>query len=152
MSWLPPRWPFVRDAAVVAVIYGTALALYQFQLGPSFLQIPGQLLYLPFLVLYIRFGGELVNDIGPSPLQMVVYVLVVGLVTAWVAHLLRGDSRRDRQYVDQVTVGAALAVVVLAVAVVGVVGFPFIHITVWGPLVLVGGVAGIYLALRRRRG
>lgn len=124
--------PLLRDAIVAAVAFALVLVPVVYDLGPTIFRGPGFLLYVPLLVAYIVLGGETENHFGPTEIHVVVYVLVLGLAVAAIAHVVR--SRFD--------VDGRAALEFVGAAVLAVVG------TLW----LLYGVAGVLELLYPRDG
>lgn len=85
----PGRKRFIRDAVLSTALLAVPMALYRAQVEPSVLRIPGVALYIPLMVVYIVLGGETENDLGPSTAEIGLYVVVLGLLVAAVAYLIR---------------------------------------------------------------
>ncbi|WP_123538310.1 hypothetical protein [Halosimplex salinum] len=83
------RAVFLRDAVVATLLLAVPMGLYRAYVEPSFLRIPGIALYIPLVVVYTVLGGETENDFGPSILQIGLYLVVLGLLVATVAHYVR---------------------------------------------------------------
>lgn len=79
----------LRDAAVSVALLGLAMGLYRFYVEPAVLRIPGMVLYVPLLIVYVVLGGETENAMGPSPLLIAAYVVVLGVAVAAIADLVR---------------------------------------------------------------
>ncbi|WP_415380703.1 hypothetical protein [Halosimplex sp. TS25] len=89
ISISPRRTVFLRDAVVSTALLAVPMALYRIYVELSVLRIPGMILYLPFMVVYIVLGGETEAGRGPSTLQIGLYLVVLGLLVATVAHYVR---------------------------------------------------------------
>lgn len=97
MVSLDPRHTlFLRDAVLSTALLAVPMALYRAQVEPSVLRIPGIALYIPFMIVYIVLGGETENDLGPSTVEIGLYVVVLGLIVATIAYLVR-ERRTDAE-------------------------------------------------------
>lgn len=101
---------FIRDAAIAAVVYALVLAPVVHNVGPGFIRLPGFLLYFPFLFAYIILGGETESPFGPTTVHLAVYILVLALLTAAVARLIRRHFDTSGLATWRFPVGALLAV------------------------------------------
>lgn len=79
----------LRDAALSVAVLGLAMGLYRLYVEPAVLRIPGMVLYVPLMIVYIVLGGETENAMGPLPVLIAAYVVVLGLGVAAVADLAR---------------------------------------------------------------
>jgi hypothetical protein len=136
--------PFYRDAAIAAAVFALVLAPVVHNAGPAFLRYPGFLLYFPFLFAYILLGGETESPFGPSTVHVAVYVLVLALLTAAVARVIRRRFDTSGLVTWRFLVGALLAVAGTLAALLALLAFLDLYaLSPLGPgvVLLLGAVA-----------
>lgn len=149
--------PFVRDTIVAAIVYALIIGPTLLDLGPDLLATVGLALLTPMLMAYIMTGGETEWPYGPSTLLVVAYVLVLALLTAGVAHLLRTRFGLGGHRGFHFIIGGIPAVVGTILAILGsagLAGFVEYETAVSVGMVIVGLVlvlGGLGIAAGRRR-